>query len=317
MNRLWGRAVGAAMLSAGAAVFVPACAHDDTTLFVYDVLLPPVVAVGSSCTFTGSTSQSAIPSGALDDALAPSYTAEFLLGNQLIQQADPNGPKTETSFIEVQGAVVTVKDFTGTQVLSQFTVNASQIIPPATGGTPGFSPIGITILDAATIQTYGPGTVNANPVRFLTFTHFFGVTLGGQSVTSNEYEFPVDVCYGCLVFFSQSDINTTYTPIPNCVGNGQTPPMSEPCFFGEDGSFDCSLCLSNPVCNPPAQLVSSSSSSASSTASTSTSTSASTSSSSSSAGAGVDAEVDSSTGDATTDSGSSDASASEPDAEGD
>ncbi|HXX66248.1 MAG TPA: hypothetical protein VEK07_03650 [Polyangiaceae bacterium] len=245
MKRFWGRALAGAVLVGVPAVFVPACAHDDTTLFVYDVLAQPTVTPGQSCTFTSSVTQPFINGGLLDIDLSVSYEAEFLIGNQMIAQANPNAPKTETSFIQVQGAVVTIKDSTGSQVLAQYTDNSSVTVPPASGGTPGFAPVGITIVDANTVLKYG-----ANGLRVLTFTQFFGVTLGGQSVQSNVYEFPVDMCEGCLIDY----LNAPGYPLPNCVNSANVAaPMSEPCIPGQDLAISCLLCLDNTDCNPQVQ----------------------------------------------------------------
>ena len=301
MKRFWGRALAAAMLIGVPAVFVPACAHDDTTLFIYDVLAQPTVTPGQSCTFTSSVTQPFINGGVLDIDLSLSYEAEFLLANQMIAQANPNAPKTETSFIQVQGAVVTIKDSTGTEVLAQYTDNTAVTVPPASGGTPGFAPVGVTIVNEPTVVKYG-----ANGLRVLTFTQFFGVTLGGQSVQSNVYEFPVDMCEGCLIEY----LNAPGYPLPNCVNTtNAAAPMSEPCIPGQDVPISCLLCLDNVDCNPQV--------SAFSTPDAGASTSTSTSSSSMTTGTDSgtpDASIDGSPGDA----GSSDATSDGPaDAEAD
>lgn len=245
MKRLWGRAMAGAIVAALSAALAPACAHNDSTLFVYDVLAPQIVTVGTRCLFTSSVSQPALSEGSVDTALTNGYFAEFLLGNQMVAQANPSQGKTETSIIEVQGAVVTIKDETGSQVLAQYTYNATTTVPPASGGTPGFAPIGALIINESTLANYGP-PIND---RLLTFTHFFGVTLGGQSVTSNEFEFPVNLCSGCLVTFSAADISPTCQNV-NCVGTGQAAPTSVPCYIGQDVAVDCALCQGIKACSP-------------------------------------------------------------------
>lgn len=302
MNRFWGRAFAGAVIVCIPAVFVPACAHNDTTLFVYDVLAQPLVTPGQGCTFTSSVTQPAIPFGTLDLDLAISYQAEFLLANQLIAQANPNAPKTETSFIQVQGAVVTIKDSSGTEVLAQYTDNTATTVPPSSGGTPGFAPIAATIVDTPTVLKYG-----ANGLRVLTFTQFFGVTLGGQSVTSNEYEFAVDMCEGCLISY----LNAPGYPLPNCVNvAGVAAPMSEPCSIGQDSPISCLLCLDNVDCNPQVSAISSVDAGGSEAGTSgSSSSSSSTSSTTGATDAGEDASSDASLG---PDAGPSDAAADAP-----
>jgi hypothetical protein len=86
----------------------------------------------------------------------------------------------------------------------------------ASGAVPGYAPIVVTIVDANTLKNDSSVAVlaNASPsgahVRLVAYVSFFGETLGGQSVKSDEFSFPIDVCNGCLMPFSN---NPAY-PIP-------------------------------------------------------------------------------------------------------
>ncbi len=69
----------------------------------------------------------------------------------------------------------------------------------------------MTILDSTTLsESTDVATAVADDlanqpsgyVRFVTYVRFFGVTLGGRSVETNELEFPVDVCADCLVNYT-------------------------------------------------------------------------------------------------------------------
>ena len=266
MKRVWAHvmAVGAGLGVAGA--LVSACTHDDSTIFVYNVLARPTAAAGQMCPdYTSNPTQAVQSAGVLDIGITEGvtfasnpantflggYGAEFLVGNQMVQQGDPTVPRTETSFVNIQGAIVRVTSTDGTQV-ETFTRLAAGTIPPASGGTPSYAPIGVEVLDLdqipgalTTLQTLGGA-------RYITFTKFFGHTLGGQYVESNEYEFPVDVCIGCLVNFSPSDISPL-CGVLNCLGNsstGSTSSIPVPCPPGEDLPTDCSACLGSTVCDP-------------------------------------------------------------------
>src|SRR5438876_2345318 len=109
MNRFWGHAVSTAVLAVAAGAAFPACAHDDSTLYVQGVMYPPVPAAGI-CTYTVTISAPMISRGLVDAALTPSYTPMFLLGSQMKLQANPDNVKTETSRINIQGALVRVVD---------------------------------------------------------------------------------------------------------------------------------------------------------------------------------------------------------------
>ena len=103
------------------------------------------------------------------------------------------------------------------------------------------------------------GLAAGGSVRVVTYTQFFGNTLGGESVQSDNFEFPVDLCQGCLVLFSASDDNPSSAfPQPNCnlasaaaaSGTGSTSSLPSPCNTGQDYPTDCSQCLGQAVCNP-------------------------------------------------------------------
>jgi hypothetical protein len=226
MNRVLGHVVAGAAGLLAIGVVSASCAHDDTTLFVYDVLAAQLVTPPAMCTYTADPTQPYISQGTLDwDIKRSGYDAVVLLGNQLHPQADPNVPRTETSYIQVQGAVVRITDSQGHQV-ANYTRLASATIPPSSGSTPGFGAIGLTIVDSATEAAHVPPV--GDKVRLITFAKFFGVTLGGQSVESNEYEFPVDICQGCLLNFS-------------CPASAST--TSQPCIPGQDDTVCATLSL--------------------------------------------------------------------------
>jgi hypothetical protein len=268
MKRVWGQLLLGLSLLAGAAAAVPACTHNNSTLFVQDVLAPPQVSQGGVCTYTADPTQPSIASGRLDVALRQHYDAFFLLANQMVAESNSQQLQTETSTITIQGAVVRITDVAGNQV-NTFTVSAATTVYPASGSVPGYASIGpVTIIDTQSVANAG-GQLSSTQqsVRLITHTKFFGNTLGGRYVESGEFDFPVDICEttpaspNCLVAFSQADINPLFTT-PNCMaaaaaagGSSSTSSLPVPCVFGQDDVVDCSACLSNPACNPKAQPI--------------------------------------------------------------
>ena len=250
MKRIWGFVLGGVISTCIGGVLLPACAHDDSTLFVQSVLAPQLVAPGTGCGYTNDPTQPAIDKGTLDIALRSSYSAAFLLGNQLVPRGDPGAPQTETSYINIKGAVVRITDAaTGALVSPEFTSLASVVISPAQGTTPGFAAVpDITLIDQATVVNLG--TLINGESRLLIFAKFFGTTLGGQYVESNDYQFPIDVCNGCLIGFSAADISPACMNL-NCLGNPavMAGTVTVPCNF-EDFTVDCSACKGSPACNP-------------------------------------------------------------------
>jgi len=267
MNRVCSTLVSGTMLLMGGAVAVAACEHDDSTIFVKQVLAPQLVTPGQICTFTSDPTQAYITSGILDDQFAwdfqanlprtDGYSAEFLVGNQLVPQGNPTTPTTETSFVNIQGATVKVTDSDG-NTLNNFTRLTASTISPASGGTPSYAPFDLLIVDTKVSipKLIAAGKLgNGAAARVVTFVQFFGKTLGGDQVESNTFEFPVDICDGCLVSFSATDIKYC-GGLVNCLGAGSATSTTQPvpCSPGQDLPIDCSQCQGLAVCNPNADI---------------------------------------------------------------
>jgi hypothetical protein len=253
MKRVWVHVVAGLSLLTGAGVALiafSACVHNDSTIFVRDALASQYVSNGSVCMWTSDPAQTYHSSGVLDVALRQQYDGVFLVGNQMVAQANSSQLQTETSTFTIQGAVVRITNAKGVERRA-FTTTTSASISPASGNTPGYAAVIVPIVDPETIQS-APETVNilnallgqSGFARLITYVRFFGHSLGGQSLESNEFEFPVDVCNGCLINYSN---NPNY-PIPNCVGNASVTSTSQaqiPCFPGQDLNIDCSACQGN------------------------------------------------------------------------
>jgi hypothetical protein len=265
MKRVCGHVLaGLTALTAGGSM-TTACVHDNSTIFVFDVLAPQEVSNGQSCTFTSDTTQPYISSGTADIDFVDTYTPIYLVGNQMVPQGNPQTPQSETSYVTIQGAIVRITDSSGTQ-LKTFTRLTSGTIPPLNGNIPSFTPISVLTLDHDTLTSQSIKNVVAPPpptprgtVRLVTYVRFFGQTTGGDSVESGEFEFPVDVCQGCLISFAAVDIDPRF-PAPNCrladalSSAGTTVTVQAqpvPCpHIGQDIPIDCSQCQAVPDCNP-------------------------------------------------------------------
>jgi hypothetical protein len=253
MKRVWGHVVAGVTFVVGGIVAIAACKHDDSTLFVQDVLEGQPVTAGELCSFTADPTQPFISSGVLDIALRSGYSATYLLGNQAVPEVNSQQLQTETNIITVQGAVVRVTDTFGVQQ-STFTRLAAATLYPSSGSLPGYAPITIEILDAPTLSgdAFLQATVLAGGIaRLVTYVTFFGVTTGGDSVQSDAFEFPVDVCDTCLIGFSAADENPL-EPEPNCLVAASSTTASSlpaPCVPGQDSVIDCSQCLEFAACH--------------------------------------------------------------------
>ncbi len=105
--------------------------------------------------------------------------------------------------MNLEGAEVRVTESSGAEIQS-FTTLAGTNVFAASGGTPAWA--------VCIIQTINQEAIAASPElsalsgyyyqqnefvvhRVVTYVRVYGKTLGGRYVESNEFEFPVDVCY--------------------------------------------------------------------------------------------------------------------------
>lgn len=259
MKRVWGHVLGGvSLLGIGVGVIImAACKSDDSTLFVQDVLAQQLVTPGQQCLYTADPTQATISSGVLDTALRSEYDATFLVGNQAVPEVNSQQLATETDIITIAGAIVRITDSDGNQ-LADYTRLAAATVYPSSGGVPGYAPITVTILDSGTVG--GDAQLQSiihnppgNTYRLVTYVQFFGQTTGGTSVKSDTFEFPIDVCYTCLIGYTNDPAYTT----PNCAGSSASTASSstlpEPCIPGQDDGISCTQC-SEAVCQCPAQI---------------------------------------------------------------
>jgi hypothetical protein len=260
MKRFWGHAFVAVVSLAGIGVIGSACAHNDQSIFIRQVMAPPTVAIGTQCVYTPDPTLQELGSGILDVSLTNRYTAVLLVGNQLVPQANPDQARTESNRVELQGATVTVVNagdlpgISANTTLQSFTVNAVGFADPGTGGTPSYGLLIADILEFDKITTSLPIPANGGSVTLVAHVKAFGETLGRTSVETNEFDFPIDVCSGCLVSFPTGSADPLQA-MPNCLGSttmttGSTGMIVQPCFLGQDQTVDCRLCQGKPACIP-------------------------------------------------------------------
>jgi hypothetical protein len=199
MKRIWVH-VGVTVTTAlvmGA--IVSACAHNDASLFIRGVLAPTIPSNGS-CTFTADPTQAAISVGAADVSFSnlATYSPVFLVGNQIISQANLDENQAETSRIIINGAITRITDLAGGDVVSMlqgmcspasgakdlaacatgqqlgktvtvpinpFSTVEAGAIEPGTGTTASYGTVQVTIVDNATVsllRTYFTNAIMMN-----------------------------------------------------------------------------------------------------------------------------------------------------------
>ena len=250
MTRNRGRFLALSGFMISTALVASACAHNDASIVVHGVLAPPLPLNGV-CTYTADPTQAEESSGVLDIALLASYTPEVLVGNQLIARSDNVNVKAETARVTLQGAVVHLDDTTGNEINS-FTSLSSGFIDPGNGGVPSYGPMSLTLIDPKTSAAMASSLPTRGTKRVIAHFTVFGQTSGGQDIESDEFQFPIDVCNGCLVSFPPGS-SDPLQPTPNCaaaLGSNSTTTTVLPCVVGQDQLVDCRLCQGNPACVP-------------------------------------------------------------------
>ena len=249
MDRFWMRTVVGCLSASAIGVLSSACAHNDSTLFIQGVMLPPSSKTGGVCLYNASSTSAFQSEGVFDIGLASSYGAVLQLGNQMVQRG-PSGPgsdpvHTETNRIVINGAEITVTDAAGAQ-RGNFTSVASSFVDVGSSGTAGVGIVGITAIDATTASGLCDDFPDPQIRKQLIVTvKAFGKTLGGTDVESQDFTYPVTVCKGCLVDRTSPCITPT----------GATPPdaTKTPCQQGADGAIACAFCASSyaDICVDP------------------------------------------------------------------
>ncbi|MGH7285916.1 MAG: hypothetical protein ACRELY_30730 [Polyangiaceae bacterium] len=257
MTRNRGRFLALSGFLISTALMASACSHNDASIVVRDVLAPPQPQNGQ-CAYTSDPTQAFESSGVLDVALLASYTPIVLVGNQLIARNDNVNLKAETARVTLQGAVVHVDDTAGNEINS-FTSLSSGFIDPGTGGVPSYGPIALTLIDPKTSSALASSIAASGVKTKEVIAHFtvFGQTAGGDDIESDEFQFPISVCNGCLVSFPADSVDPVESAAnggaPNCdaaVASSSGGSTITPCVIGQDQVVDCRFCHGNPACEP-------------------------------------------------------------------
>lgn len=252
MKRICGYVVSLAAVAGLVGAAVPACATNDQTIFIHGVLAPSTNRQGGACLYTADPTQPLLFEPVLDLGLTDSYNAVLLVGNQLIPRGDPTNNRAESNRIHINGAIVKVQDPDGTGI-REFTSLSTGFADPQNNNQPGYSPIGVVVFDAPTKDLVLPSVQAKGKSRtLLIVVKVFGTSLGGEDLESGEYQFPMQVCRGCLV---RQDGTDTKQTLPNCLAAPEAAAATStdgPCYLGQDRSISCKDCQGNPLCDPKA-----------------------------------------------------------------
>jgi hypothetical protein len=254
MKRFWGHIRAASVVACVGGLVLSSCAHDDSSLYVVQIVAPPRPDPVQGCLYAAPSAQ--VPGlfgGVLDVGLSSTYSPVVMLGNQLNARSDQLNVRTETNRINIRGAIVRVTDSQGNQ-LSSFTSLSEATIEPQTGSTPGLGQASITLVDPGTAAGLAQSLTNRSARKtIVAYFRVYGNTLGGTYVESSEFQHVVETCNGCLVSFPPDAVDPA-KPTPNCaagIGTAGANTLATPCQLGQNQIVDCRLCVNSlDVCDP-------------------------------------------------------------------
>ncbi len=223
------------------------CAENDSSLYVEGVLAPD----SPSCEYSDDPGSAMLFRGTLDVAFRSKYEGIVLVGNQLAPRGNKAELDTETSGLRIRGSEVELTTSTG-EVIQEFSVNSGGFVESNTSTSPGFGLAEVTMIPPAVGRDLaGELDGNRSATRTLIANiRVFGETLGGVEITSGDFTFPIDVCWGCLVEYpleALDPMGNTY--VCGAAGDGVA---LEQCRVGQDERIDCRACSSTlAVCFSP------------------------------------------------------------------
>lgn len=219
------------LLAASAAGLATGCAENESSLFIMGVFNLSA----SDCLAKPDAEAELLFAGTIDLAFTSSYEAALLVGNQLTEQGSREKLRTETSRMRLQGADVTLFRPDGSEV--SFTTSASGFVDNADGTDPGFAAVSAQLIRNGDLPSSTENGIAIARVRV------FGESLGGEDVESGDFDFPINVCYGCLVRFPAEALVEG-----QCVATAEVEQEQTICYFGQDTPFPCTVCAQDPLC---------------------------------------------------------------------
>jgi hypothetical protein len=228
------------------------CADTESMIFVRQVQAR-LTGGTSACTADNSPTSPALGTGLLDLAFRTQYTAALLVGSQLVPRGNSAQLRTETARTIIEGTIVRVLNDGGAVIWGPVSVPGSGFIEPANGTTPSYGITETTLFQADQALVDDVRT-NGRLRHETAIVKVFGKTLGGTQVESGEWQFPISVCFGCIISFP-TEASTTTSP-RNCDMAASTgASVDMPCNPGQDDTLDCRACKAlfgnSSICDPP------------------------------------------------------------------
>lgn len=220
------RRVGAMFfLTTAAAVVAPACADNESSIYIRSCMVTPSDTCAVEVDPTAAMQSSGVFDVSFPISLAKGYVGALLVANQLVRRGDPDRLRTETSKLEIYGADITVRNTSDATLTrangssAEFFTAAAGFADASSGMTAGLGFVFITMIDpglAADLRSQILASGQDQDVVVDVIIR--GRTLGGTELTSWDWYFPIHVCNGCLCGCADAAVDNCHpgTDSPTC-----------------------------------------------------------------------------------------------------
>jgi hypothetical protein len=179
--------------------------------------------------------------GILDIALTSGYWFSPLMENQLMPSSDTKNVRIERHGIQVEGAWVSIHEefATGKLLADKFFYPTTTFIP---AGDQAFGTCHVNIIREDIAEKIKEEIREGEETRkrVVVGIKMVGITTGGREIETPEYFYPVEICYGCLVYFPNG-VDSNEIEGPDCAGTPIEKPKI-PCRYGQNEMVACNIC---------------------------------------------------------------------------
>jgi len=255
MNRMVRSLIAGALVAVGAAALIPACADNNSSLFIANVLYdePP------QCIVIPDITSTSLGGGTLDLAFRKTYEASLLVGNQMAARGSKETLRAETSRVTLRGAEITISDSTG-NTLYNFSVNGTGFVDVSRGEDAAYGIFDAELIPASVgdkllarlndLKAKTNSTSQQTSDQVVAKVRVFGDSLGNEDITSSELSFPITYCEGCLIEYPLIAVGTADAMGVQHCQNDLTDLPVPGCRLGQDDPIDCRSCsATNTLCD--------------------------------------------------------------------
>jgi hypothetical protein len=178
------------------------CATERPPLVIVGVLAPPIPDAVGTCLFTPIKGAPLLPNGVVDLSLTHEYAPVLLIGNDLVYAGDQLCDRLRIDAdVILEGATVRIDDSDG-NVLDSYTLAGDGFVSDSVADHRSLATYSTRLVSAAVTDKLGSFS---GTKQIFAHVKVFGTSMcnaegfaSGSHVESNEFDFAITACFGCL-----------------------------------------------------------------------------------------------------------------------